>query len=178
MIILKKKVYTNSNFPDWESITHSADDTREDDLLQLEQAVLSHTDANLLREMLVAGEQENPCLQPVLLHGDFLPAHLFYDDKLQLCGVIDFGDFQGGPRISDIVNIHMSLPQLDLAWLRAGYGEQEPFDATFERQLLLAGAEHQIGYLAHYLREGNQHEATPILRVLQASIRSWIVLTR
>jgi aminoglycoside phosphotransferase (APT) family kinase protein len=161
------------DFPDWESILHSANDDRNDDIAQLAQGVVSAADALLLREMLTAGEAEAPCLQPVLLHGDFLPGHLFFTDDLRLCGVIDFGDFQGGPRITDIANIHMSVPQLDMAGLRAGYGEQEPFDDGFERRLLLTGAELQIGYLAHFLREGNHQEAEPILHALNASIAAW-----
>lgn len=160
------------DFPDLASVAASAHDSRHDDLAQLGRAGLA-VDIAALEAMLEAGAREAAVAQPWLLHGDFLPGHLFVDDELRLTGVIDFGEFQGGARVFDLATLRMSAPDVDMGWLRVGYGEQEPFDDRLERRLLLAGAEHQIGYLAHYLREGNAHEAAPVLRALQATLAVW-----
>ncbi|MEN9938959.1 MAG: hypothetical protein RLZZ387_5538 [Chloroflexota bacterium] len=96
-----------------------------------------------------------------------LPDHLFVGDDLRLCGVIDFGDFQDGARIGGPVYLRMSAPEVEPGWPRAGYGDQEPFDDRLGLRLLLAGAEHQVGYLAHSLRKGNTEEAAVVARSLR-----------
>jgi aminoglycoside phosphotransferase (APT) family kinase protein len=161
------------DFPNGASVTHSAWEARQSDMDELRQRGVPGGDLEALEALLHAAENAFPLGQPWLLHGDFLPGHLFVDDALRLRGVIDFGDFQGGPRINDLANLRMSAPQVDLEWLRAGYGEQEPFDAHLERRLLLTGAEMQVGYLAHYLREGNDAEAALVLRAIRATADAW-----
>ena len=64
----------------------------------------------------------------MLLHGDFTPQHLLFDDALTLSGIIDFGDFQGGTPMVDLNELlnHTARWGLDrqacVAWLREGYG--------------------------------------------------------
>lgn len=161
------------DFPDDDSVSHSAIGARQGDVDELRTHGIASDDLDTLVEILVAGENAFTCPVPSLLHGDFLPDHLFVDDDLRLRGVIDFGDFQGGPRIVDVANLHMNAPDVDLAWLRAGYGEREPFDQHFERRLILTSAEQQIGYLAHFVREGNDEEAAPLLRAIRATAEAW-----
>jgi Ser/Thr protein kinase RdoA (MazF antagonist) len=161
------------DFPDWESLAGAGGPDRRSDLEQLRGGGLGDADIEALLELLARSEQAPPCLEPSLLHGDFLPGHLFVDDTLRLCGVIDFGDFQGGDRIYDLANLRMSAPDVEIGWLRAGYGDQEPFDERLEERLLLAGAEHQVGYLAHYLRQGNAEEAAAVERALRATLAAW-----
>jgi Ser/Thr protein kinase RdoA (MazF antagonist) len=161
------------DFPDWESVAASAREARRSDLDELQARGYSEADLDALREMLAAGERAFPCHTPSLLHGDFLPGHLFVDDELRLRGVIDFGDFQGGAQIGDLANLRMNEPEVDLGWLREGYGSQETFDEYFERRLLLAGAAIQIGYLAHFLRQGNAEEAAVVDRAIRETVTAW-----
>lgn len=165
------------DFPDWESVAEAARRDRRSDLEELRGHGYGEADLEALWEMLEAGLSEFPCHAPSLLHGDYLPGHLFVDDGLRLRGVIDFGDFQGSPRIGDIANLRMNEPDVDLRWLRDGYGGQEPFDERFERRLLLAGAGLQIGYLAHFLREGNAEEAAVVHRAIRETLAWWRAAT-
>jgi hypothetical protein len=123
--------------------------------------------------MLSIQKQELPVRQPVLCHGDFLPGHLFFDDQLHLTGVIDFGEFQGGTPLVDFANLSMDCPDVDLAWLQCGYPNQALFDEMFARQLFLIKVGMQMGYLAHYIQQGNAEEAAPIAAGLRASLREW-----
>jgi aminoglycoside phosphotransferase (APT) family kinase protein len=161
------------DFPSEASVSLSAREARQSDLDELRQRGVPGDDLEALEALLDAAENAFPVERPSLLHGDFLPDHLFVDDALRLRGVIDFGDFQGGSRIIDLANLRMSAPHVDLRWLRVGYGEQEPFDSHLERRLLLAGAGMQVGYLAHFLREGNDAEAAPVLRAIRATADAW-----
>ena len=70
------------------------------DSVELMQAGFSADEVDWLLQMLEAGQALFAGEQPVLCHGDFLPGHLFVDDDLHLCGVIDFGEFHGGGRSS------------------------------------------------------------------------------
>jgi Ser/Thr protein kinase RdoA (MazF antagonist) len=161
------------DFPADGSVQESAREERLRDLAELQAHGVDAGDLDTLKEILDAAEGAFTCRVPSLLHGDFLPDHLFVDDDLRLQGVIDFGDFQGGPRIVDLANLHMSEPDVDLGWLRVGYGEQEPFDEHFARRLVFASAAQQIGYLAHYVREGNHEEAVPLLRAIRETVDTW-----
>jgi aminoglycoside phosphotransferase (APT) family kinase protein len=159
------------DFPDWESMAQAGDRGSERPLLL--RAGFSEQDVDLMLSILKVEEQDFPTRQPVLCHGDFLPKHLFVDDQLRLTGVIDFGDFQGGTPLVDFANLSMSCPDVDLAWLRRGYPNQALFDETFARRLFLTKAGMQMGYLAHYIQQGNAEEAAPIAAGLRASLREW-----
>jgi aminoglycoside phosphotransferase (APT) family kinase protein len=156
------------DFPDWESMAQTGDRASERPLLL--QAGFSDQDVDL---MLSIQEQELPTRQPVLCHGDFLPGHLFVDDRLHLTGVIDFGEFQGGSPLVDFANLSMDCPDVDLMWLQRGYPNQALFDETFARQLFLIKVSMQMGYLAHYIQQGNAEEAAPIAAGLRASLGEW-----
>lgn len=161
------------DFPDDAGVAQSGQDGRRRDLDELRRRGAARDDLEALAELLDASAGAFPCPEPSLLHGDFLPGHLFVDDALRLRGVIDFGDFQGGPRIVDLANLRMSAPEVDIQWLRAGYGEQEPFDEHLGRRLLLAEAGMEIGYLAHYLREGNDAEAAAVVQAMRETAAAW-----
>jgi aminoglycoside phosphotransferase (APT) family kinase protein len=82
------------------------------------------------------------------------------DEEGTLCGVIDFGEFQGGPPLHDIAFLGMTCPDADLQWLRRGYGDaEEIWDAAFTERLLLHKVGLQMGILAHYLRQNHAEEA-------------------
>ena len=88
-------------------------------------------------------------------------------------GVIDFGEFQGGGPILDFANLNMSCPDVDLFWLLRGYGNTAPFEGPFPARLQVTKLGLQIGYLAHYIRQGNAQEAAPLTQGLRETLREW-----
>jgi aminoglycoside phosphotransferase (APT) family kinase protein len=164
------------DFPNWESASKLSNVDRASEKLLLMQAGFSSADVDLMLHILSIDCEQFPIEQPVLCHGDFLPGHLFFDDELNLRGVIDFGEFQGGGPIGDFANLSMTCPDVDLAWLQRGYSDQALFDSTFSMRLLVAKVGLQMGYLAHYIRQGNSEEAAPIVAGLRQSLREWDTL--
>lgn len=111
-----------------------------------------------------------PPAQPVLCHGDFLPRHLLVDDALTLTGVIDFGEFQGGPPIHDFARFSFEQPDLDLTLLARGYPDQGLFDEQFPTRLNLHGLGLQMGHLAHHVRTDNVEEVRPLAARLRQTL--------
>jgi aminoglycoside phosphotransferase (APT) family kinase protein len=161
------------DFPDWDSVSKQSIIDRVSEKPLLIQAGFRSDEVDQLLELLKASQALFAGQQPVLCHGDFLPGHLFVDQELNLCGVIDFGEFQGGGPIVDFANLSMTCPDVDLAWLQSGYGNPKLFDQTFPARLRVAKVGMQIGYLAHYIRQGNQQEAVPLIQGLREALREW-----
>jgi aminoglycoside phosphotransferase (APT) family kinase protein len=159
------------DFPNWRSISKQSVIDRAAEKPLLMQAGFRADQVDLLIQMLEAGQALVADEQPVLCHGDFLPGHLFFDQQLSLSGVIDFGEFQGGGPITDFANLSMSCPDVDLAWLQSGYGNPSLFGPAFPAQLRVAKLGMQLGYLAHFIQQGNQQEAAPIIAGLRDSLR-------
>jgi aminoglycoside phosphotransferase (APT) family kinase protein len=113
---------------------------------------------------------------PVLCHGDFIPKHLFVDTTLRLTGIIDFGDVQGGPAIHDLAYLHMWRPEIDLGWLRSGYGRAACIDDRFEQRLVLHIVCVQLRYLEYFLRAGAPDDATALATRLQETLQRWRTL--
>ena len=51
------------------------------------------------------------------------------------------------------------------------YGNPKLFDDTFPARLQITKIGLQIGYLAHYIRQGNQQEAAPMIAGLREILR-------
>jgi aminoglycoside phosphotransferase (APT) family kinase protein len=159
------------DFPDWSSVSQQSIIDRVSEKPLLMRAGLRADEVDRLLQMFVAGQALFVDEQPVLCHGDFLPGHLFVDNNLRFCGVIDFGEFQGGGPILDFANLNMSCPNVDLDWLRHGYGNPKLFDQTFSARLQTTKIGLQIGYLAHYIRQGNPQEAAPLTTALRETLQ-------
>lgn len=111
--------------------------------------------------------QDFPCRQPVLCHGDYTPEHWFVDEDLNITGIIDFGDMQGGPAILDLALFEYFEPELDPTAFLKGYGIHETGDPQFRKQLNLQKLTLQMGYLAHFVKQKNTEEiqaTVPLLR--------------
>jgi aminoglycoside phosphotransferase (APT) family kinase protein len=161
------------DFPDWASIMRSAIHDRTAEKPLLLAAGLAESEVDRMLALLEYQRDHSAGEPPVLCHGDLAPEHLFVGGDLNLSGVIDFGEFQGGSPLVDFANLSMNCPDLDLAWLRRGYANQALFENDFARRLLLAKIGMQMGYLAHYIRQGNAEEAGPIREQLRATLRGW-----
>jgi Ser/Thr protein kinase RdoA (MazF antagonist) len=163
------------DFPDWQSIARSAIQERAAETPLLLQGGLSQAEVDaLLRILSKVLTLDYP--RPVLCHGDLGSDHVFVDDHLRLTGVIDFGDFQGGPAVLDFAILLMNEPTFELEWLQQAYHPASLFDESFPTQLLVQQAGLQMGYLAHYVREGNADERAALLEGIRRTIRSWVRL--
>lgn len=162
-------------FPDWETYIQATLMQCAADVPFLIQAGLTEDEAHgLLRA--VHDIRANTGTQAVLCHGDLSTDHLFVDAQLRLCGVIDWGQCRGGAPALDLAVLLMYHPEVDLAWLQRGYGEQAAFDATWQRQILAQQANVGINYLAHDTREGNTDAREIALQRMRAWLYQWQAL--
>lgn len=143
------------DFPDGQSIAAAARRDRAAEAPFLRRAGFDDAQIARLLSVLDASLAEHSQLPPVLCHGDFKPAHWFFDDALTLTGVIDFGDFQGGPALLDFARLSLYAPGVNVMDVLAGYGEPDEGRNEWTRRLdhFLVGQ--AIGYLAHVMDQGD-----------------------
>ena len=161
------------DFPNWDAIMESHLRERTAEAPLIEQCGFSERDVAQMLAMLADGIRSYRCDDPVLSHGDFLPGHLFVDDDLRLTGVIDFGEFSGGAPIGDLLVLRMDYPEIDLAWLGEGYGDDAVIAEAAGPRGLLHVVGIQMGYLAHFVRQNNSDEIGPTAAGLRATLREW-----
>ena len=87
--------------------------------------------------------------------------------------MIDFGEFSGGSPISDFADLYSCHPEVDLAWLQAGYRDKSLFDETFPSRLLMHCVRSQAGYLAYHMRQGNDEAAASAAVSLRTTLQKW-----
>ena len=109
--------------------------------------------------------------RPVLCHGDLGMDHIFVDDALKVTGLIDFGNWQGGPRELDFAVLTMYHPDVRLAWLEPTYAA--PVDREFNRRVLVEQVSVMMGFLAHDLRQGNADYAALAVQGMRAALGAW-----
>ncbi len=117
-----------------------------------------------------ADGEQFPCHQPVLLHGDFHPAHILVDAVTNVSGLIDFGEFQGGSPLVDLATWDLAASNLDLAPLLRGYGDPTFFGADFAQRLAATKIGLGMGYLAYHVRTGHDEEASLIAEELRRTL--------
>lgn len=143
------------DFPDWDAIAASARRDRAAEAPALRRAGLNDAEISRLLAILDAPLADISQTLPVLCHGDFKPAHWFFDDSLTLTGVLDFGDFQGGPALLDFARLSLYAPDVNLTDVLAGYGEPDEGREEWERRLRRFTVGQAIGYLAHVMGQGD-----------------------
>ena len=165
--------YRHWDFAIWDDVMRSHVENRKAERPFLMQMGFSEQEIEIIYQMMERYRQEFVCLQPVLCHGDFRPCHLFVAEDLTLSGVIDFGEFQGGPLIHDFADFHARCPEIELCGLLDGYEEGDRFSGTFAQQLLLHTVGSQAGYLAYCLQQNDHENADAAARVLRTSVGEW-----
>ena len=143
------------DFPDWESLMFQSIKERTEESLRWREAGLSEIESEKILELMQRYRQEFACVQPVLCHGDFGARHLFFDDRLQLSGIIDFGDFVGGPPILDFAGLHSDCPEIDMNAICTGYGDAFELTDRFESRLRLHALCDNAGSLNWHLLHKN-----------------------
>ncbi|CAF4556069.1 unnamed protein product [Rotaria sp. Silwood1] len=107
------------------------------------------------------------CYQPVRCHGDYTHEHWFVDESLNITGIIDFGDMQGGPVTTDFAIFQKDEPKSDLSSLIKGYNGMidASIDENFGQQLDLHTLIISVGYLTYFIKQNNIEEMVAILTI-------------
>ena len=144
------------DFSTWDQMMASQARDRDSIKKYILQAGFSERDFETMAQMLQQSDEEFPCLHPVLCHGDFDPQHIFVDEYLNVSGVIDFGQIQGGPPILDFMFFSLAQPKMDLTPIVSGYPNQETqIKDRFERRLNMCRLEFLMGCVAHITKTGD-----------------------
>lgn len=162
----------NWDFPDWTSIARCCSDDRISEKPFLLKAGFGQEDIAFMFEMIHHWAWDFDCPEPVLCHGDFLPEHVFFDESLNVTGVIDFGWYEGGPPIRDFLLPAMDYGDVEVAFLREGYGHSEVLDDRFDLRLHLSLVPFRIGVLCHQI-ETKDPSASDNIRGLIETI-AWL----
>lgn len=107
---------------------------------------------------------------PVLCHGDLHADHVFVDDDLEVCGIIDWGLWHGGSTIGELAAISMSYEPSDADTIVAGYnviGEDQP---ALRRRLALAVINQALGHIAWHESLGNASGTAHYVRALRSAL--------
>ena len=155
----------------WQQFANSMVRARSQEKPYLLQAGITKKEFALLIKALEEYRNNFDCKQPVLCHGDFLPEHIFVDDKLNITGIIDFGMYEGNHPVHDFAFISFQAPSLNLEEIKKGYSNKVIFDEKFKRRLLLHKIALQMGYLAHHIKENMTYKAKFVYQTLRESLR-------
>jgi Ser/Thr protein kinase RdoA (MazF antagonist) len=137
------------------------------------KAGLSDADFSFILHAIERSGQEFKCDAPALCHGDYLPEHIFVDSALRVCGVIDFGDYEGNHPVHDFAIMRMSGGEALERAVRRGYSSAELFSDSFELRLQLHLLMLQVGYIAHHVQVSNHPEVPMYVQGLLTTM-SWL----
>jgi len=158
------------DFPDWDAML---DANIKDRLAEKSPTVAAGFDERAFEFMIESMRRykiEFPCKSPVLNHGDYLPEHIFVDDKLKVSGIIDFGMFQGAPPVYDFAFFSFEEPNLNLEALKDGYQNKAVFGGDFTTELNLHKIGLEMGHLAYQSKIGNRQGVEFITRRLRQGL--------
>ena len=157
------------DFDTWEKVMTSALDGRRSEREIILSAGFSNQEIDFMLETIKIYAEEFPCDQPVLCHGDYWQEHIFSTPDLKISGVIDFGEYQGGPPVTDFAQGEESS-WFDFELFKQGYDDPALFDGRFPRRLEMQRLGMGMGYLAHHLRINHTDEIPGNIRALRKSL--------
>jgi len=144
------------DFSTWDQMTASQAQNRDSKKEYILQADFSEQDFEAMLQLLRQNDEEFPCSHPVLCHGDFDPQHIFVNENLNVSGVIDFGQIQGGPPILDFMFFSLARPEMDLTPILSRYPDPEnQVEDRFERRLNMCRLGFLMGCVAHITKTGD-----------------------
>lgn len=109
-------------------------------------------------------------IAPVLCHGDLHAGHVFIDDQLTVCGVIDWGLWHGGSVIDDLSSMFIHYADEDFGAILAGHGGESD-GPEFRRRLALAVINQTVGHVAWHESVGNTCGIKHGVETLRAALR-------
>lgn len=159
------------DFPSWSKLT--AANLRDRAERELILRAFTETDFDFILRMIELYANEFDCAAPVLCHGDYTPEHIYFNEDLRACGVIDFGDYQGNHPVHDFAILRLWENESFERAMREGYADSALFDAGFELRLHLHFLAVKIGFLAYHIRIPN-HPDTPLFVEKLKSTIKWL----
>jgi len=107
---------------------------------------------------------EKLAVSPVLCHGDYCPRHIICGEHIN--GVIDFGDFSGGSKYTDIAHFALNSDESYFNQFIKGYGEIDEQELAINKVIQL------MGYLAHARQIGDNEDARQLEQKLLTLCRT------
>jgi len=161
------------DFPDWQSVMDSTLRDRGSEKEWILAAGFSDDEFAQMMRLIERYVMEFDCPEPVLCHADFLPEHIFVDDELRVCGVIDFGMAQGGHPIHDFATLAMVRTGLTPERVLIGYPASDFVRDRFDLRLHLHRLALEMGFLAHHVRIQHYPEIKENTRGLRETLE-WL----
>lgn len=152
-------------FADWETYTQNFIDERRK---EKELVLLAGVTDNEFKKSITCLENwttSSSFTEPVLCHGDYMPRHIFVDNKFKVSGIIDFGLFRGNIPLLDIAYFGFCSPNQFTESFINGYESNEKQREKLEHDLLfqkIAMIIKQIGRLAHPYRRTKSLAEIPV----------------
>jgi aminoglycoside phosphotransferase (APT) family kinase protein len=161
------------DFSDWARFMEVALRDRATERQLVLKAGLGGDDLSFILHAIERYGREFECDAPVLCHGDYLPEHIFVDSALRVCGVIDFGDYEGNHPVHDFAVMRMSGGERLERAVRRGYPNADLFSDRFELRLHLHMLMLQVGYLAYHVQLPDHPEVPLYAEGLRATV-GWL----
>ncbi|CAF1054980.1 unnamed protein product [Rotaria sordida] len=160
------------DFDSWTDYMKSTIRDRIEDKQCLFDVGLNEGDFNFIMKCHVLYMNNYECHQPVLCHGDYTHEHWFVDESLNITGIIDFGDMQGGPVTTDFAIFQMNESKSDVNSLIRGYNgiNDSAINECFSQELDLHTLIISIGYLIYFTKQNNTEDIKQTLDSLKKVI--------
>ena len=136
----------------------------------LVSAGLTTSEVDAVMEQIGQSPDTPATTDPVLCHGDLHAGHVFVDDDLEVCGVIDWGLWHGGSRIGELGAISMLYEPAAVDTILAGYTVHNEDQAVLTQRIALAVINQAIGHIAWHQSVGNAGGAAHYVRALRFAL--------
>lgn len=121
-------------------------------------------------ELVGASPHTPPRANPVLCHGDISPEHVFVDDGLRICGLIDWGLWHGGSAVGELAYAAMRHDFADFAAIVNGHGGGSLDDPRFRAAISLSIVNQAIGHIAWHHSIGDMDGLEPNVAALRQAL--------
>lgn len=106
----------------------------------------------------------------VLCHGDISAAHVFVDEELRVCGLIDWGLWSAGTAADDLAGLVMRNEPGDVAAVLTGHYGDRATDAEITRAIAQSVVTHSIGQIRWLVSSGQRYALPPNAAVLRRAV--------
>ncbi len=107
---------------------------------------------------------------PVLCHGDLHAAHVFVDEGLAVCGIIDWGLWHGGSAIGELATMMMGYDPGDFESILAGHGTGGHDGPEPRSRLARSVINQAIGHIAWHESIGNAGGTAHYVNALRGAL--------
>jgi aminoglycoside phosphotransferase (APT) family kinase protein len=145
----------NGSWPDANEVRDAFIGERTAQRTHLVSAGLTAAEVDAVMEHIGQSPDTPATTDPVLCHGDLHAGHVFVDDDLEVCGVIDWGLWHGGSRIGELGAISMLYEPAAAESIIAGYSLNDEDQPGSRQRIALAVINQAVGHIAWHQSVGN-----------------------